>query len=195
MSDQSEKDASGFVERIAAILRRPERLDDSFEDRLVAVLRADAGTDPEYAPATGPRVERGWWRRTVTIQFAPLTGLAAAAACAAIISLATLGLTRGTRPVSVVQRPPDTVHVVRFVFVDRAARTVSLVGDFNAWQANRTSLAATGENGAWTISVPLSRGRHEYAFIVDGKRWVPDPFATPTIDEFDTSSSVITVGD
>jgi hypothetical protein len=38
-------------------------------------------------------------------------------------------------------------------------------------------------------------GRHEYAFIVDGKRWTADPFAPPRSDEFDTSSSVIVVGD
>ena len=126
-----------------------------------------------------------------------MAALAIAASCAAIISLSTLGLTRlgGTgSPLRVVQSPPDTVHVVRFVYFDRNARSVSLVGDFNAWTADQTSLATNGESGAWTISVPLSPGRHEYAFIVDGKRWVPDPLGMPSLDEFDTKSSVITVG-
>jgi hypothetical protein len=50
-------------------------------------------------------------------------------------------------------------------------------------------LAAAGGTDAWTVSVPVPHGRHEYAFIVDGKRWVPDPFAPTTSDEFDTTSS------
>jgi 1,4-alpha-glucan branching enzyme len=87
----------------------------------------------------------------------------------------------------------DTVNVVRFVFVGDA-RSVALVGDFNAWSGDATPLATAGTDRTWSVSVPLARGRHEYAFIVDGKRWVADPFAPATSDEFNTSSSVITVG-
>jgi len=34
----------------------------------------------------------------------------------------------------------------------------------------------------------------EYAFIVDGTRWIADPLATKSSDDFDTESSVIQVG-
>jgi hypothetical protein len=44
------------------------------------------------------------------------------------------------------------------------------------------------------VSVALTPGRHEYAFIVDGKRWVIDPLAVKSSDDFGTESSVIRVG-
>jgi hypothetical protein len=188
MSEQEPKPDT-FVERISDVLRRPEQLDASFEERLVAALRAEAPA--ERAPVSA---RQSWWRRQMTVRFTPMVGLAAAASCAAVISLATLGASRAARAPVVAQAPSETVHVVRFVFVDRNARSVALVGDFNAWKPDKGSFATAGENGVWTISVPLKRGRHEYAFIVDGERWSPDPFAPPTVDEFDTKSSVITVG-
>jgi hypothetical protein len=193
MSDPSPK-PDQFVERISAALRRPEQLDDTFEDRLVAALRPEsASADHQSSDA---RAAQSWWRRPLTLRVTPLAGLAAAASCAAIISLATLGAVRAIRtPAAVVaSMAPDTVHVVRFVYVDRNAHSVALVGDFNSWKPDQSSLAVPGENGAWTISIPLTPGRHEYAFIVDGQRWTPDPFAPHSIDEFDTRSSVINVG-
>ena len=192
MSDQSPKPDS-FVERISAVLRQPERLDATFEDRLVAALRAESASHSENAASIA---EQSWWRRPFTLRVTPLVGLAAAASCAAIISLATLGAVRATRtPAPALARTSaETVHVVRFVYVDRNARSVALVGDFNAWKPDQSSLAVPGENGAWMISIALTPGRHEYAFIVDGERWTPDPFAPNAIDEFDTRSSVINVG-
>ena len=89
------------------------------------------------------------------------------------------------------------MHVVRFVFVDSAARSVSLVGDFNGWAKGATRLAAIGERGVWVVSVQLPAGRYEYAFIVtgaDGERWVADPYAATLRDEFGTESSVVTLG-
>jgi hypothetical protein len=192
MSEHSGK-PDDLVERISAVLRQPEQLDSTFEDRLVAALRAETPVDraiTEPAVAT----HHSWWRRPLTLRVTPLVGLAAAASFSAVVSLATLSTTRGTPSPVVAEVPSETVHVVRFVFVDSNARSVALVGDFNAWKPDANSFAKQGQNGAWTITVPLTPGRHEYAFIVDGQRWAPDPFATPSIDEFDTKSSVINVG-
>ena len=86
----------------------------------------------------------------------------------------------------------DTVTFVRFVFVGQA-KTVSLVGDFNRWGSEAIVMTPT-PSGAWTVSVPMSNGRHEYAFIVDGARWVPDPLVPTSSDDFDTKSSIISVG-
>jgi hypothetical protein len=44
------------------------------------------------------------------------------------------------------------------------------------------------------VSIALTPGRHEYAFVVDGERWVADPFALTTRDEFGQESSVVRVG-
>lgn len=87
----------------------------------------------------------------------------------------------------------DTVYMVRFVLADANAHTVSLVGDFNNWTKHATPLAPA-KPGVWTAQVALPAGRHEYAFVVDGQRWVADPAAERVADDFDTPSSVLTVG-
>ena len=88
----------------------------------------------------------------------------------------------------------DTVQLVRFVFVEPRASKVEVVGDFNAWARGATELQRTGAPGVWEVSVPLSPGRHEYAFIINGSRWVADPLAVKSSDDFGTESSVIRVG-
>ena len=88
----------------------------------------------------------------------------------------------------------DTVQIVRFVFVDPGATRVELVGDFNEWAKGSTELTRSGAPGVWAVSVPLSPGRHEYAFIINGSRWVADPLAVKSSDDFGTESSVIRVG-
>jgi hypothetical protein len=195
MSDDRQQDDEAFGERVARVLRRVERFDDTFETDLVAAIRADRAIEPRLAARVRPWAP-AWWGTARTLHVSPIAGLAMAASLAAIVSLGTLGLTRSrvaARPATVAQAVHDTVNVVRFVFVG-PAKTVSLVGDFNAWGARPVSLVPSGSNGAWTASVPLLSGRHEYAFIVDGQRWVADPFAPVSSDEFNTASSIITVG-
>lgn len=65
-------------------------------------------------------------------------------------------------------------HLV-FVYHDDEARTVSLAGDFNNWNAGSNSLTRDAA-GLWlcTVATP-GPGRYEYKFVVDGKRWTEDP--------------------
>jgi len=198
MSDDRQLSDEAFGERVARQLRSVERFDDAFETDLVAAIRAGHSAEGGAAAPARP-LGRTWWGTPRTLHISPLAGLAMAASLAAIVSLGTLGIAR-SRPMTAT--PPtravahvvhDTVNVVRFVFVGQA-KTVSLVGDFNAWGAQPVSLVPTGSNGTWSASVPLPSGRHEYAFIVDGQRWVADPFAPTSSDEFNTNSSIITVG-
>ena len=53
-----------------------------------------------------------------------------------------------------------------------------VVGDFNGWDTTKTPLSATPNGGVWTVTLPLSAGRHIYAFVVDGS-WSADPACTP----------------
>lgn len=73
-----------------------------------------------------------------------------------------------------------------------SARTVSLVGDFNDWNVQRTPL--TQESGAWVASLPLPPGRHVYAFVVNGDQWIADPRAPKATDsDFGRPGSVIII--
>jgi 1,4-alpha-glucan branching enzyme len=55
-------------------------------------------------------------------------------------------------------------------------------------------LRPTADGAVWSVTVPLTPGRHEYAFVVDGTDWVPDPAAPPAPGaDFGEPNSVVTV--
>ena len=190
----NDKDAQ-FAERVAAPLRAAEHVHPSFEKRVMEKVYAEG---PLLYPATvsGP----SWWRRERVFRISPMAGVALAAGIGAIIVLSgvVIGSRLSTRPVaaSLTASAPraDTVQLVRFVFVEPSAASVELVGDFNEWTRGTTRLQRSGAPGVWVVSVPLSPGRHEYAFIINGSRWVADPLAVKSTDDFGTESSVIRVG-
>jgi Glycogen recognition site of AMP-activated protein kinase len=73
-----------------------------------------------------------------------------------------------------------------------AAHSVALVGDFNDWNVTATPL--TLENGAWVATMPLLPGRHVYAFVVNGEKWIADPRAPQATDsDFGRPGSVIII--
>lgn len=174
-----------FAERIAQPLRAPEVLAPDFEARLMAQARAEVARQ-RAVPARG-----SWWTRRRMVMASPLAGLALAAGIAALAAISTLTVARRASHAPSVAVLHDTVQMVRFVFADSSARSVSLVGDFNGWARGRTPLRATARAGVWSVSVPLTAGRHEYAFIVNGERWVADPLSPGNRDEFGTESSVL----
>ena len=200
-----------FGRQLGAVLRTAESPGAGFDERVSAAIRAAQAT-PSAATVirAAPKGAAGW-RRRQALALPPLAWGALAAGFAALVSLGTLSAARiisaprqdgqPTRPLiasgqaalPAATASHDTVYVVRFVLADAGAHTVSLVGDFNAWARHATPLRAA-RPGVWTAQVPLKAGRHEYAFLVDGKRWVADPSAERLADEFDTPSSVVTVG-
>jgi hypothetical protein len=190
-----DKDAR-FIEQVAGRLRTPEQVHPSFEKRLMEKVVAEGSL---LYPKRGSSVA-SWWRTDRVFRLSPLTGLALAAGITAVIALSGIavgtrlsGRSQATAGAASVARP-DTVQLVRFVFVDPNAERVELVGDFNEWARGSTQLKRSGAPGVWAVSVPLSPGRHEYAFIINGSRWVADPLAVKSSDDFGTESSVIRVG-
>lgn len=186
MRDETRDNAArdpGLDPRVIGALRGSEILPADFEARLMAEARAEVA----HRQATRPR--RSWWLTGRVFVASPLSMLAAAAAIVAVAAVSTLGVMRNQ---STIASRRDTVEYVRFVLIDSAARTVSIVGDFNEWRPDKTPLIAP-KPGVWSVSLPLAPGRHEYAFIVDGKRWVVDPASIQSSDEFGTESSVLLV--
>jgi hypothetical protein len=189
MDDMEKQDPN--VERIAATLRGSERLSDRFEERLMSEVRREV-----LAGGATTARERSWWTAPRSINLTPLASLVVATAFAAVVALSTLVLAgpRGNVPQVATASDVDTVHIVRFVFLDSTATRISVVGDFNGWTPDETPLVARDGTGMWTASIALAPGQHEYAFIVDGVRWAADPFALTTTDEFGTQSSRVAVG-
>jgi hypothetical protein len=196
MSEPNDQD---IVERVAVPLRAAERVDSTFDARLMSGARRAVahGEVPwrqsSWAPLRRP-VAR-WLTRPQRIRVSPLAGLAAVAGFAAIIVGATLVISGELRRPPAVALAPARQEVVRFVIAMPAARSVALVGDFNGWDPVSTPLARDTAGRVWTISMPLPAGTYQYAFVVDGQVWVADPTASITLkDEFGAPSSVLTVG-
>jgi hypothetical protein len=155
-----------MFDRIVAHLRAPVRIDPALDERVMA----EVSTLPTPTSARPAAV----WR-----WLAPLAGLATAATVLTLIA-------RPTAP---------STHQLQFVLVAPQAATVSLVGDFNDWDAARTPMRPLRADGSvWSAVVPLEPGRYHYAFLVNGSRWLADPAApTASDDGFGTPSSVVTV--
>jgi hypothetical protein len=76
---------------------------------------------------------------------------------------------------------PEIPELKPFEFKHKApkAKSVQLVGDFNAWKPGLLKMQKRGD-GLWTLVVPLRPGRHKYLFLDDGEP-VVDP-STETAD-------------
>jgi 1,4-alpha-glucan branching enzyme len=68
------------------------------------------------------------------------------------------------------------LHHATFVCHAPEAQRVSLVGDFNHWNATAAPMRRMPD-GRWMASVELPHGYHQYLFLVDGKL-VLDPNAS-----------------
>ncbi len=187
------QDDEEFLEQIARPLREPVEMSAGFEARVMAAARKREDANV-----------LAWIVRPRVLRLSPLAGLAAAAGIAiAVLTLDRAGSERAaTQVAATLPAAPaaaaavDTIKLVQFMLVAPDARTVSVVGDFNDWDANATPLREAADAGVWTITVPLAAGRHQYVFMVDGNRWTPDPAAPTAVeDDFGMPNSVITVGE
>jgi len=63
-------------------------------------------------------------------------------------------------------RPVGPVHQNKAVY---------LAGTFNKWKPAELKMEGPDADGWYETSLPLSQGRYEYKFVIDGRRWRPDP--------------------
>lgn len=88
----------------------------------------------------------------------------------------------------------DAAPVATQFVYDGPAHHVALVGDFNGWDEHATPLVREPRSALWSVTIPLQRGRHVYAFIVDST-WTTDRRAPVSRDpDFGVEGSVIIVG-
>jgi len=168
------------LERVIERLREPVEMDPGLDRQVMARIAA--------APTRTTVITDVWdWlRRPWQLSVSPL----AVAATVLIAAALWVGTHRARRTAS----PAEGATEVQFVIVVPGAAAVSLVGEFNDWDAARTPMQVSQTSGIWSVTVPLSPGRHRYAFLVDGRRWVADPSSPRAQDDFGTPSSVVTVG-
>jgi hypothetical protein len=200
MSDWQNETDRAAIENMVRPLKKPFRLDDTFEVRVMSAVHAEAlaSIDAAHSREHG---DNHWWQKRYTLRFTPLGGLAIAASIFGVVVLSTMRPVQnagvqnaGVQSAGVQNAGVQNVH---FILVHESAKQVYLVGDFNGWSRRGTPLTRAANKGAWTVTIPLEKGRHEYAFIVadeKGEHWVADPLTPAVEDEFGTESSIVRVG-
>lgn len=184
-----------YVEWIVAEARRPVTIDPAARQRLLEAIRAEPAPD-RRGGVLAWLVEP---RRFV------LPPIAAAALAAGLVGIGILGgsaINRDGRLAT--ERPtadaassrlPDSLapRVVKFVLTAPQAARVSVVGDFNGWDAAKTP-AIREKDGTWSTYIPLRPGRYVYSFVVDGTHFVSDPAAPIAPDDgYGQKNSVVVV--
>lgn len=203
----SEAELDPRVQWIVTELRQPVSLDSDAKARLLHRLAAEPRHEPRH------RLPWRWAVRPRPVALSPIIGAALAAGLVGIGVLAGRLLGRDAADPSVQvastsrldsadgaivreaanRLPVPSGREVKFVLVAPQAAQVTVVGDFNGWNAAATPMQRDG--GTWSIALPLQPGRHLYAFVVNGTHWMPDP-AAPLAPEdgFGVSNSVVLVG-
>jgi hypothetical protein len=176
------------LEYVIRHVRRPVRIDPALDGRVMERIAA------HHAPRLpGLAAAWDWLVRPRQVAVSPLGALAAAVVVA--VALVVMPRVGGAPPARRAPAATAAMREFQFVLVAPGARRVSLVGDFNDWDPASTPLHQTSARTIWSGVVALGPGRHRYAFLVDGTRWVADPDAPAApSDEFGTPSSVVTVG-
>ncbi len=182
------------LQRIVDEARRPVALAAGARERLLEAIRAE--------PAPERRAVLAWVLEPRRFALPPLVSGALAAGLVGIGVISGLlihrdGPSAEQRSAVVAGSPrlPDSLapRAVKFVLIAPTAARVSLVGDFNRWDASATPMQAQGTDGTWTVFVPLHPGLHTYQFVIDGSSFVTDPSAPLAPDDGYGSNSVLFV--
>ncbi len=156
--------ARGAIEALAS-LSAPEPPSDLVNR---AVLRAVQRRAAQPRRWTMPRVR------------ASLAGLAAIAALLLGVWLAR----PAAHPVVVTEaQPAEGDALVRLVIPAEGAHTVAVAGDFNDWRTDDVLLEDPEGDGVFVGTLRLAPGSYSYMFVIDGERWVTDPYAVNHRDD------------
>ncbi|HXT15742.1 MAG TPA: hypothetical protein VN706_08935 [Gemmatimonadaceae bacterium] len=195
-------DQDPLVLRAIDELRRLPSVERSAVERVVSAAAAARVAPSDDDIVIAPPRGRGarWW----------VTG--AIAAGAVVVGFV---LNESVRPASrdVAQAPPASLQkgvvyantspaereampvLQQFVFNDRSAHRVSVVGDFNEWAPTASPMTRSSDGDMWSVTVPILPGRHTFGFMVDDSIFVLDPrFPKVRDPDLGTEESVVIVG-
>lgn len=83
----------------------------------------------------------------------------------------------------------------QFVFDNRRAQRVAVVGDFNKWNSTNARMERSSDGATWSVIIPIYPGRHIYGFMVDDSVFTLDPRAPKVRDaDLGGEGSVVIVG-
>ena len=188
-----------------------------FADRTMAAVTAEtdaAAVEADVTVSLWRRLEHLWTAATapVSVELRPLS-----AAVAVLLLVGAVAWTVGpalwaessTSTLATAPKPESSTAVhrtsasspsqgetvwIRFKYTNNTADSVAVAGDFSQWTPVPLSPRTVNGETVWAGLVPVSRGEHEYQFVINGKRWVPDPLApTKRGDGFGAENAVLNI--
>jgi hypothetical protein len=188
--------ADPVVHRAIDELRRLPAVSDDAVARVVSAA-AEARILPPADEPVAPTPRRRWGR---------IVAGAGLIAAAAVVGFVVRGPMISSAPARVVattsftpaalsaERAADPI-VEQFVFKAEHARRVAVIGDFNRWNPSASPMTRSADGELWSASIPITPGRHVYAFMVDDSILVLDPRAPKARDpDLGADGSVRIVG-
>lgn len=195
---------------------RSSRAPRDFADRTMEAVAREP--TPERASETGFAPLLRWWKAVtepVSVQVRPVSAaisvLLGAAVLIGVLSPAgwpadnpiasqTNSESSPVRQAATQQQPSaettergQTVWI-RFMYTDNDADSVAVAGDFSQWEPVTLSPREVEGETVWTGLVPVSRGEHEYQFLINGEQWVTDPLASvKRSDGFGAENAVLNI--
>jgi hypothetical protein len=188
LDGESQSEADQFVQAMANYVVSLEGPGDDVERAVMATLAA------RRSPARREALWR-WFLQPQPVRVRPAL---AAALVAVVVGVTWFVADRRSEHAEVVAghvQLESRPVLVRFELVAPNAQQVAVAGSFNEWDEQRVPLTRNSANGLWSVTLPLRPGEHQYLFVIDGDRWVPDPSAHAQVDDgFGQLNSVIVVG-
>ena len=177
------------IERAAAEIRAFVN-DQQAPDLRVAVMRRVEALGPLTSRRRGFIRRLGsvlWEPREISIRPAFALVVTAAVMIVAMVPY----VAEGPSDRALVIDDGSAPHVFVQFRLETDASRVQLAGSFTNWEPRYELRQYTP--GIWTISVPLTQGVHDYAFVIDGQQWVADPHAPQIGDGFGGINSRLTL--
>jgi hypothetical protein len=145
-----------------------------------AVMSRIGALEPAPAPRRAGVLKRfaAWLWAPRQLSVRPAFALCSAAAVLVLL-LTPYVTSRGATAAAEGERAAQVFVQFR---LEAMASRVQLAGSFTNWELRYELRQAAP--GVWSITVPLTQGVHDYAFVVDGQRWVADPYAPQIGDGF-----------
>ena len=137
--------------------------------------------------AIGRLIAAVWTSRRVSVRVRPVYALVAVALIAPTAVEWSSRWWRGTPVRFDVPGSAAPEVFVQFRLEVSDARTVRVAGSFTNWEP-RVDLHQAAP-GVWIGVAPVPFGVHDYAFLIDGTRWLADPYAPQVNDGFGGTNS------
>lgn len=104
------------------------------------------------------------------------------------------GKTEAVRKQGEPAAPQETI-TVRLTLEAPSAESVAVVGDWNGWDPSEHRMRDKNGDGVWELTLKVEKGgEYQYQFLINGKKWVPDPKAPLKVkDGFGGTNSVLDI--